>query len=199
MEEKNINTQESLEIITRMISTTRESMERSAAIPFLSWGYATVITSIAIFIIYNLTTNPLVFWLWFAIPIIGWTGILLSHHSNKVIKSPISTAISKIWVLFGLLAVPFSLATYFIQIPNFNILFFISFFMAIGTLVTGLLLQSKVLQICSLISIIAVVAILFCHGTEQILIFAIVFFVAMVIPGHIMLSHRKKLRISERA
>lgn len=194
MEEKDINTKESLEIISRMISTTRESMERSAAIPFLSWGYATVITSIAIFILCNITTNPLVFWLWFAIPIIGWSGILLSHHSNHVVKSPISKAISKIWVLFGILALPFSLATYFIQIPNFNILFFISFFMTIGALVTGILLQSKVLQICSLISIIAVVAILFCPGTEQILIFASVFLITMVIPGHIMLSHRKKSR-----
>ncbi len=191
MEEKSINTKESLEIISRMISTTRESMEHSAAIPFLSWGYATVITSIAIFILCNITTNPLVFWLWFAIPIIGWSGILLSHHSNHVVKSPISKAISKIWALFGLLAVPFSLATYFIQIPNFNILFFISFFMTIGSLVTGILLQSKVLQICSLISIIAVVAILFCPGTKQILIFASVFLITMVIPGHIMLSHRK--------
>lgn len=192
MEEKEINTRESLEIITRMISTTRESMEQSSAVPFLAWGYATVLVAIVIYFAFASTGNIDIFWIWFAIPVIGGISTKIFNRRIPTIKSPISTAVSRIWLAVGLLALPFSLATFFIHIPGFNILFFIAFFMAIGTLITGILLRSATLQVCSCIAMPAPVAILFCHSNEQILIFAAAFLVMMVIPGHIMLYKRAK-------
>ena len=71
MQEKPLNEKESLELITRMIQNTQQKMERGAGAPFLIWGYATVITTLTVWIVVRFTLNYQFNYLWFMIPVIG--------------------------------------------------------------------------------------------------------------------------------
>ena len=42
MEERKLDTRESMELISRMIQNTRNRLENHAGRPFLVWGYTTV-------------------------------------------------------------------------------------------------------------------------------------------------------------
>ena len=46
MEEKRLDAQESIELITRMIRNTRRRLERHSGRPYLVWGYTTVVISL---------------------------------------------------------------------------------------------------------------------------------------------------------
>ena len=48
MEEKRLDTAESLALIGRMIENTRNDMERNAGRPFLVWGYVTLLTTLLV-------------------------------------------------------------------------------------------------------------------------------------------------------
>ena len=49
MEEKKITEQESLELIARMIASTKENLEVGSGNQFLYWGYFSVFLSVAVF------------------------------------------------------------------------------------------------------------------------------------------------------
>ena len=48
MDNKKLNEQESLELITQMIQNTKFKMVKNAGTPFLVWGYMTVVTSLLV-------------------------------------------------------------------------------------------------------------------------------------------------------
>ena len=49
MDNKKLNEQESLELITQMIQNTKFKMVKNAGTPFLIWGYMTVVTSLLVY------------------------------------------------------------------------------------------------------------------------------------------------------
>ena len=50
-----MNEKESLDLITRMINNTRKGIEKNAALPMLIFGYASMITSLAVWLALSLT------------------------------------------------------------------------------------------------------------------------------------------------
>lgn len=80
MEEKKISEKESLEIITEMISRTKERYIGDGNI-MLMWGYLTVSVAALVWIMLVMTHNPAWNWLWFAIGIVG--GILTPVLDRK--------------------------------------------------------------------------------------------------------------------
>jgi hypothetical protein len=48
MEERQLNEKESLELIARMIQNTQRKMEKGNGMPFLVWGYTTIVVSLLI-------------------------------------------------------------------------------------------------------------------------------------------------------
>lgn len=71
MEDKKLNEQESLELITRMIQNSKRNLEVGSGNIFLLWGYLGAVVSLVIFGLVLLTKNHAWNWLWFLIPLVG--------------------------------------------------------------------------------------------------------------------------------
>ncbi len=212
MKEQNFNEQQSLEVISRMIAETTADIEKGSGRYFLLWGYTTVIVSLFEYFaqLYNLNTT-LCLWAWFLIPIVGGLGMLIMHCTNKKSKvsrpkSYIERSINAVWTVFGLSFAMVYIAAF---VYGANILFHTVMLMGMGTVITGIICRHKVLTISGtgsiILSLLFPVRYLIFRQMEDdavrelgaaliysdILIFAVIFTIMMIIPGHI-LNHRAK-------
>ena len=108
MEDKRINERESIEIITSMITRTKERYHLGDGNIMLMWGYLTLSISVLIWVLLALTHNPVVNWLWFLIWIIG--GILTPVMAKKEairkgVKTYTDKIISRLWSVVGFSAI----------------------------------------------------------------------------------------------
>lgn len=104
MEDRKITEKESLEIITSMITRTKERFIGDGNI-MLMWGYLVAITTILVWIMTATTHQNAWNWLWFAIPIIGGTAtpIMARRQQRSAGAVTYSDKItSRIWTLMGL-------------------------------------------------------------------------------------------------
>ncbi|MDO5570537.1 MAG: hypothetical protein Q4F97_03615 [Bacteroidales bacterium] len=190
MEDIKISEQKSLEIITSMIQDTKTKIEKNSGLPFLTWGYTTVIVSILEFFVENQGLNPNLKWGWWLIPIIGWLLMIPQLKKRKKENLPsnfIDRAINLVWIIVSiatLFALPISI------FGRTSILFTMTLFMGIGTALTGGLLKFRLLIISGFIGIIGSLAFSLPLHLEYrglpILFFAAIFALMMIVPGHIL-------------
>lgn len=196
MEDNNkMSAAESIELITRMIHSTRHNLEQYAYRPFLVWGYTTIAVALAVWGCITITQNPAWFGLWFAIPVIGGitTYLLRGTHAPKgYVRTPIDKALSYLWIILGIAGCIASISSF---VKPIDILFLIVLLMGSGTAITGLILQARLFTAAGLVGLALSVLFLIVQGISQCLIFAAVFFVMMVIPGHI-IRHRLRKKNS---
>lgn len=204
MNNTNFTEAQSLELITSMIQDSRKRLAQNSGTPFLVWGYLTVAVSI---FEYYVMVNQWSYewnWMWFAIPLLGWPAMMLAiRNQEKGAKNHIDRMISALWWVLGAA----TLAVYlFASAYRASLLSLIVLLMGIGTLVTGLILREKATKWCGALAMAAsmifplrhwyiyrseiagtnnIEAAIGYHSTE-ILIFAAIFFVMMVVPGHIL-------------
>lgn len=180
MENKTFNSAESLELITRMIAETRGKLERGGGTTFLIWGYLSVAVSALVYILLNLTGNHQFQWLWFLIPAIG-APITFIYNRNRTrsVKTQIDRFIDYIWITVGIIEV---------MTPFFSKQIFMTeaLVLNIGVILTGALLSFRPLVIGGIIGVLLSYSLGIIEGSDQIIIFAAMFAVTMVIPGHIL-------------
>ena len=125
-------------------------------------------------------------YLWFIIPCIGWPfAIYLKKKSSreKNVKTYIDTIIGYVWAVLGLSMLVISIATFFTYIP---ILFIVLVLMCIGGIITGLITKFKVLIINGIIGFGLSFLCLIYQDLNSVLIFAGVFILICIIPGHVL-------------
>lgn len=203
LENREPNAAESLAIISRMIETTRIRLNRNSGRPFLLWGYTTVIISLANYL-FNIAGCPPSWSLtWFLIPI---GGFLLMHlfpaKKETEPRTEIDRIVGVVWGTASLSLIPIFAITIFHGLSYRHSLFgLIVLIMAIATTMTGRIVRSKIYTFGGYagmgLSILfalydywlkrlptgTVDATLLCN---EILIFAAIFIIMMIIPGHIM-------------
>lgn len=200
MEKTNLTEAQSLELITSMINDTRNRLARNSGTPFLIWGYTTV----AIALLNSITTYLQLsyYWnfSWYAIPLIGWIGMMLFNKKDKGARNIIDRVISIIWCVLSVAYLWIFIGSTIYRAP---ILYYTILFMGVGTLITGLVLRHKTTQWCGIGAMICSLAyplftflVLKCDiqtinmlknwAWVEIAYFAAIFFVMMVIPGHIL-------------
>lgn len=99
MEDKRISEKESLEIITEMISRTKDRYIGDGNILLLC-GYLTVVITAVIWALLALTHNEVWIWLWLAIPFIGCIatmGMIGKKQRKSGVKSYSDKISSSIW------------------------------------------------------------------------------------------------------
>lgn len=203
-ETKTLDAQESLELITRMIRNTRSRLERHSGRPFLIWGYVTVAVSLLNYALNVAGADP--FWSlsWFLIPIVGYLLMrLFPEKKGSEPRTEIDRIVGALWAVCSLALIPiFTLALLHGLSYRPSLFALITLVMAIGTAATGLIVRSKVYAVAGCLGMAG--AMLFAlydfllarladAGTDvgaallnnEILIFAALFVVMMVIPGHI--------------
>lgn len=212
MEKTQLDEHRSLEIIRTMIADTSAHIDRTSGKYFLLWGYTTVIVSLfEYFVQLYLCNVQLALWAWFTIPVVGGIGtLLLNRHSEQRPKSYVDRSISSVWSVLG-----FSWGLMFVAALAYgaNILFLTVVLMGMGTVITGKICQHKVLTASGKAAII--LSLIFPahrlliseYGTalhdsdtecfkavifSEIIIFALIFVVMMIIPGHILSKRAKK-------
>jgi len=204
MQDKPLNEKESLEIITRMIQNTQQKLERGAGAPMLIWGYATIFTTMSVWITLRITLNYLSQYLWLLIPVIGITCMLLRKKQPKGVRTYVDKVIGYIWIVLGVVGFLLSIGTISGVIWGFNILFIIIIIMGIGTILTGLVIEYKPMIAGGVIGLIISVPHQLFYGHDIVisnfkissydtifLTFILAFVAMYIIPGHI-LNHKAK-------
>lgn len=203
MENNNFTEAQSLELITSMINDTRNRLARNSGTPFLIWGYTTVAIALLNCVTTYLQLSHYWNFSWFAIPFIGWIGMMLFYKKDKGARNIIDRVISIIWCVLSVAYLWIFIGSTVYRAP---ILYYTILLMGVGTLITGLVLRHRTTQycgvgamICSLAypfsiylihtSDIATITMLQSWAWIEIAYFAAIFFVMMVIPGHI-LNHK---------
>lgn len=212
--EQPIDEHRSLEIITRMIADTSAKIDSNSGRYFLLWGYTTVLVSLFEYVAQlSQWSIPLCLWAWWLIPVIGGIGtIVLSHRENRNRRHPksyLDRSISIVWSVFGL---SFGFALIAALVYGTNLLFLTAMLMGMGTVITGKICRHKVLIVAGKAGMILTLLFPVCHIITvnyadaitnsgiisvsallygEILIFALIFTVMMIIPGHILTNRAK--------
>lgn len=107
MEEKKLTEQESISIITEMISRTKERYIGDGNI-MLMWGWLTIAVTGLVWLMILLTQNPVWNWGWYLIPLIGGTAtpIMAKKTKNRRgVKTYSDKITSQIWLTVGIIAI----------------------------------------------------------------------------------------------
>ena len=205
MEERKMNEAESLELITSMINDSRARMRRDFGTPFLIWGYTTVVVSIIQALIVACVDDFMPYlWLWCAIPLIGWPLMLCLNRQERGAVNYIDRCVGAVWTGIGIASVfiPFYC--------GFGISVFstVVVLMGVGTYVTAVVIKDKVVKRIGVVAIISPVTfaiakfvyvrfftlqdVAYYSGLylTECIIFAVIIFLLLVVPGHIL--NRKK-------
>lgn len=186
MEDRKMTEKESLELISQMIRETRENIEKHVAYPLLIWGYLTVAVSLAVWYILSKTGNYQWHLLWWVLPVIGWPlNKWLGGNAQKGATTYMDRVVGMIWAVIGVAVVLVGIASFRIG----NVLFFIALLLSIGTALTGLVIKFKSIIWAGIASVLLSFVLLFVPGINQILVFAALFVVMMIMPGHIFYNH----------
>lgn len=186
MENKTLNSQESLEIITRMIAETRENLERGGGTLFLIWGYTTILVAAAVMLSVNLTQNYNWQWLWWAIPVVGYILMYFNlRNKPKPVKTYIDKFIGYIWLTIGIVAIAFPIVGMFSHSANIMILPFEALLLSVGIVMTGLTIRFNALVVGGFASL-ALALLMFFISEGYTYVFMAIFIVGMIIPGHIL-------------
>jgi len=190
MEERQINEKESLELISQMIRNTQQRFQKGNAAPFLVFGYLTVILSLVIWYMLEITHNAYWNMLWLFIPVLGTFGLkLIFPNRKKNVRTVVDKAVDYVWLVIGFCMLLAGLTTFYVYFPIF---FEEVLLMGIAVTLTGLITKLKILTFPGILTMLS--AVLFTlgivQGIDQILLFGAIFFVFMVLPGHILYAKK---------
>ena len=202
MEKTHLTEAQSLELITSMINDSRSRLARNSGTPFLIWGYTTVIVSLFNALTLYLGWSYAWSWSWFSIPVIGGIGMLLFNKHEPSARNYIDRIVSTIWLVIGL-----SFIWLFVGAVVFggSISFLTVVIMGIGTVLTGCVIKHRTTTICGWLAMGAslIFPIIYFISAKtgslasiskvwiwgELVVFALIFLLMMVIPGHI-LNHK---------
>ncbi len=207
MEEKKITEVESIEIITSMISRTKDRLVKGCGDILLMWGYLTIAVAALIWVLLVATQNPAVNWLWFLVWLIGGivTPIMAKRkRMEKGIMSYTDRLSSGMWSVVGWAAI----ASVFLSLgflliggkDSWSMMLALAFIIVpMAEIMQGLIINEKSLiagggvglliglfTLCCISAHIALVATWFMP------LFIIAFAAMMIVPGHILNSKAKR-------
>ena len=187
MEEKNITEQESLVIIQQMMNKTKEQLFDNSNL-FLLWGFAAFICTVTQYILIktNIQNSEAV---WIAMPIIAVIHIYIVVKKKKEMKIQTynGNAISALWTAIGFAFI----SIVFFASQKINILPTIILLYAIGTFVTGKIIDFKPLVIGGSICFLLSIVIAFIKDENHLLIMAAAILISYIIPGFLLKKEYK--------
>ena len=208
MEEKKLSEQESLELISQMIRSTRKNMEVGSGNQFLYWGYFTAALSVLLFLLVYYTGDAR----WS----IGWPSVFILEQKLRLIRRMFlfwgfmlrmqrketpsvitytDRAILQVWKVIGslfvLTVVIMSLLAFHYGGVNFSLMLPLSLlYSGIGVSITGIIIRSRVVMWSPLVGFCFAIYMLMAYTLHQAvtidwyLYFGLSFVVMMVLPGH---------------
>jgi hypothetical protein len=193
--EKDLSPHESLSIIQSMIDKTKYTLSDSSHY-FLMWGYA-VLTGCVLQ--YSLLSagyekHSLAWLIMLAALVLHFVFVFRDSKKEKA-TTYIGDANGYLWMGIG---ISFSVMVFLFARIGFEYCFpFYILFYALGTFVSGNLIQFKPLIVGGAISFVLAIAASFVKYEYQILLTAASIFISYIIPGHLLRSqYRKQIALS---
>ena len=206
MEEKKMTERESLELITAMITRTRQRYIGDGNI-LLMWGYLTMIVTALVWIMLITTHNPAWNLLWFAIGIVGGIASPILRKKSDLkngVKSYSDKITSQIWTTVGLASVVATLFCVGFAFKGLNpwaMMFTIPLIIVpMAEIAQGIIVKEKSLIVGGSIGL-CVGLFTFCCIVSNVRLlinwflplFMVAFACMMIIPGHI-INRKAKLQ-----
>lgn len=199
MQERGLNTQESISIITEMIEQSKTRRLIGDGNILLLWGYLTVSVATLVWILLAITHHPAVNWLWFLIWIIGGIASpILVRKQRK--KAGVTTYADKLcnalWTIVGYCAIALTfIALAFMLVKGANawsaLLLLPLLIVGFAEAMQGVILREKSMVWGGAIGILAGLFSLCCmaaniefHALWFMPMFCVSFTAMMIIPGH---------------
>ena len=208
METKNLTTENSLKIIAETMERSRMTIAKNTGKPLILWGCMVALTSVVVYFLWSKTGSPVWNLLWFAMTAISVVcNIVMDRNKEKAPSTEISRIIGKTWMWFGIFTTGLYLmiwVAYFI-LRAFNpeasihvdLTLVISLMMGLCGVISGVVMKMKSVVACLVIATaLSVIVALVVNGPAQILVFAILGVIGLVIPGFILQNKAKNSQIS---
>lgn len=203
MEDRKITEKESLEVITSMISRTKERYIGDGNI-MLMWGYLTVTVAALIWILLITTHNPAWNWLWFLIWVVGGTLTPImarKEERSKGVKSYSDKITSQIWSVVGYSAIAMTaMCLGFLLVKGLDAwstwFAFALIIVPFAEIAQGIIVREKSLTVGGSLGMVAGIFTLCCliSGVRLYVnwfmpVFMAAFICMMIMPGHV-LNHK---------
>lgn len=187
MEDRKLEAAESLALIGRMIENTRSRMVRNSGRPLLAWGYATVLTTLAVWGAVLYFQDPRWNYLWLMLPLLGWLLMWISREKKPEgeVRTFVDRVIGNVWTVMGLSAWFVSMLALFMPM-RLPILFIILLIMGMGNHRDGADHPLHATAVGGVAAIILAPFTLIAGDMWQPLLFIAGFVVMMIVPGHIL-------------
>ena len=208
METNNHTTENSLKIIAETMERSRMTIAKNTGKPLILWGCMVALTSVVVYFLWSKTGSPVWNLLWFAMTAISVVcNIVMDRNKEKAPSTEISRIIGKTWMWFGIFTTGLYLmiwVAYFI-LRAFNpeasihvdLTLVISLMMGLCGVISGVVMKMKSVVACLVIATaLSVIVALVVNGPAQILVFAILGVIGLVIPGLILQNKAKNSQIS---
>jgi hypothetical protein len=178
--------EESLQLIRQMISKTRHSVAMDSFY-FLFWGWLVFLCCVGQYVLKVYWDFPQHYYVWFLMPVGGVISGIYSYRQarKQQVVTYVHSALSYLWV--GL-AISFIVLAY-VSISGKNWQHAFTYYIllyAIGTFVSGRLLQFRPLVIGGLINFALVVISAGASYDNQLLLGALALLTSYIIPGHLL-------------
>ena len=194
---ENLSAENSLRIITETIERSRNAIAKNTGKPLILWGALVTLTSIIIWALWANTGSPMWNLLWFAMTAIGAIGTyFITRNQDKVPESETKRILGCVWKWFGFFAVGLYALLWVAalilyaqgdsSVVTINLSLILSLMMGLCGAISGAVMKMKSVTAASVVAtILAVLLVLLVpNGSPlQILSFAILGLIALVIPG----------------
>lgn len=190
MEEENFSPQQSIDVIQRMISKTKNTVADSSVF-FLLWGWVVFIACVLQYILKNIVHYPYHYNAWLVI-IIGIAGSVYfgSRQDKRVkVKTYVDESIENLWI--GIAVTYFALAFIFARIGYEHSFTFYMLLYGIGCFVTGRLIKFTPLVWGGIGAWLLAILSSWLDYDINILLTAGAILISYIIPGYLLRRHYK--------
>jgi hypothetical protein len=195
--EKEFTPEESLQLISQVISKTRRNI-KVASFFFILWGWTMVFASLACFFVIKYFVNIhqykyINLWAWLAwiIPVLV-ASIISSTQEKKMksfekVKSQIGNIIKVMWTSNGIAIIIGCVVSYRLNFYPAPLIFII---IGLSTFMTGYIIKFRPLMYGGIIFWLATILSVFIQSDRQLLLTAVAIVAGYIIPGY-MLKYSK--------
>lgn len=189
MENKTLDTQESIEVIQRMIAATHDRFRRGGGTLLLIGGYATLFYTLLTLGSSWLGAPRYIDYLWWGIPVVvaaaGYIVIRREARRTPRVRTFIDRCVGYVWLTVGSVAVLYPLVGFINPAVNFLLVPTEAILMGIGTTLTGLIIRFPAVTAGGIAALACGFAMFFFPEAYLYLFIAMLVF-AIIIPGHIL-------------
>ena len=183
MEDRKLNSQESIELIARMLRNTQDNLQKNAGIHSLIWGYTNLAVSLSVYFSLRATHDLHCHLLWLAIPVVGLLLELFTRRwwAAPEVRTFLDRATTSLWFPLGVALLLFPYLGQGVDAMSLVLLL-----VSLGMAQTGFIARYTLFTVIGLLGLAVSLGMTYIGGEEKILIFAAGIVAVLIVPGHIL-------------